>query len=341
MSADDLVLITGASGHLGFKVLVLALQAGYKARVAVRSQDKANAILATESIRKLNPGTNLEFVVVVDILASDAYTSAVQGVKYIIHCASPITSGITEDFDKKIIQPALKGTTNILEAAYKSSGISRIVITSSIVAVIPFKEIFSQSGTTFDGSMKVPYNSGPYKTEFEAYAESKVRALAFTHQFVAEKKPGFDIINIMPSYIIGKNELVTSVDDFDKGTNKALFGQIRGYKRPAFPGTTVYLNDVAAVHVKALDPQIPGNQDFVATSGGIDGIVHKDAIDIVKNNFPDAISQGILPLNGVQPTLTLKIDASRTEKVFGLKFSGLETQVKSITQHYLDLVAAQ
>ncbi|KAK9369630.1 hypothetical protein V1509DRAFT_645805 [Lipomyces kononenkoae] len=173
MSAGDLVIITGASGNLGFKVLVLALQAGYNARVA--------------------------FVVVVDILASDAYTSAVQGVKYIIHCASPITSGITEDFDNKIIQPALKGTTNILEAAYKSSGISRIVITSSIVAVIPFKEIFSQSGTTFDGSMKVPYNSGPYKTEFEAYAESKVRALAFSHQFAAEKKPGFDIINIMPS----------------------------------------------------------------------------------------------------------------------------------------------
>ena len=36
MSGEDLVLITGATGHLGFRVLLDALQHGYTIRAAVR-----------------------------------------------------------------------------------------------------------------------------------------------------------------------------------------------------------------------------------------------------------------------------------------------------------------
>ncbi|KAK9430747.1 hypothetical protein V1505DRAFT_370126 [Lipomyces doorenjongii] len=338
--AGDLVLITGASGHLGFRVLVLALEAGYNARVAVRSQAKANDIIAAPSIKARNSGSNVTFTIVPDILADGAYDAAVKGVEYIIHCASPLTSGITDDFENQIIRPALRGTIGILESAQRTPGIKRVVITSSVVATIPFMEMFAESGKVFDGQLKVPFNPGPYKLEFEAYADSKVRALAATHDFVARMKPGFDVINLLPSFIIGKNELVTTVEDFAKGTNHLVFGQVLGFKNPApLPGSTVYLNDVASLHVRALDPKIPGNQDYPANSGGIDGTTFSDAIDIISKNFPDAVNKGILPNDGTQPTKKLKMDVTKTEKVFGLTFAGLDKQVTEVAQNYLDLVA--
>jgi uncharacterized protein YbjT (DUF2867 family) len=53
--SDDLVLITGATGHLGFKVLRTALEAGYRVRAAVRSEQKTT-LLKSNEILKATPG---------------------------------------------------------------------------------------------------------------------------------------------------------------------------------------------------------------------------------------------------------------------------------------------
>ncbi len=85
---------------------------------------------------RLAPGSRLQFTFVPDILADGAYDEAVKDVKYIIHIASPIAKE-TEDYERDVIQPAVKGTTNILKSALKAPTVKRIVITSSILAVIP------------------------------------------------------------------------------------------------------------------------------------------------------------------------------------------------------------
>ena len=51
--------------------------------------------------------------------------------------------------------------------------------------------------------------------------------------------------------------------------------------------------------------------------------------------------KGVLPLGGKQPTKKVRLDASRTEEVFGIRFEGYETQVKSVAKHYLELVEAK
>src|SRR5438034_10981539 len=105
---SDLVLITGVTGHVGFRVLVFALEAGYRVRAAVRNQEKADTILAAPSIKALNPDSRLTFVFVPDILMDGAYDEAVKGVDSIIHIASPLASGISSDnFETHLIQPAV------------------------------------------------------------------------------------------------------------------------------------------------------------------------------------------------------------------------------------------
>jgi nucleoside-diphosphate-sugar epimerase len=141
--AGELVLVTGGTGLIGIKVIQLALKAGYSVRAAVRSEQKADAVLETPTVKAINPGSRLTFTVVPDILADNAYDEAVKGVKYIIHVASPVIKGegFTQDqWESGIIQPAIKGTSSILEAAHKTQGIKRIVITSSEVAIIPWEE---------------------------------------------------------------------------------------------------------------------------------------------------------------------------------------------------------
>jgi nucleoside-diphosphate-sugar epimerase len=343
--AGDLVLVTGGSGLIGIRTIQLALKAGYSIRAAVRSQAKADAILATPTVKALNPGSRLTFVIVPDMLAPGAYGEAVKGVKYIFHIASTTIKDEgfkPEQFEPELIQPALKGTLSILEAAHKTAGIKRIVITSSEVAIIPWEEFITKEvDTVFDDTYQIPTPMGPYNHMFEAYAAGKVRALVATKEFIAENKPEWDVVNILPSFVIGENELITDPELLCDSTNAAALAQVLGRDSGwgAVPSTSVHVEDVAKLHVLALDTdKIPGNQSFLAMSDGEKwGTTWGDAIEIVNRHFPEAVKKGVLPNTGLTPTKRTRVDVRRTEEVFGIKFQGYEEQVKSLVGQYLML----
>lgn len=48
---QDLVLITGATGHLGFRTLVGLLQHGYRARIAHRRPEQGDVIKSQKSVK--------------------------------------------------------------------------------------------------------------------------------------------------------------------------------------------------------------------------------------------------------------------------------------------------
>lgn len=62
--SKPLVLITGATGHIGFRTLVFALQAGYRARISSRKLAQAQALKRAESIKPYLD--SIEFVEVPD-----------------------------------------------------------------------------------------------------------------------------------------------------------------------------------------------------------------------------------------------------------------------------------
>lgn len=88
--SNPLVLITGASGHLGFRTLVLALEAGYRVVATIRKEDQAKKISNKRSVLPYHD--KLTFAVVKDITAPQAFEQAMQGVTHVIHIASPIAS---------------------------------------------------------------------------------------------------------------------------------------------------------------------------------------------------------------------------------------------------------
>jgi nucleoside-diphosphate-sugar epimerase len=340
---SEVVLVTGATGHVGFRTLVYGLNAGYTIRATVRNQAKADIILGAPSIKAIQPGKRLTFVFIPDIIAEGAYDEAVRNVDYIIHIASPLSSGVQpEHFEDRIISPAVQGTVGILSSALKvgdACRVKRVVITSSIVALF-FPDVQNDADKVYDHTSQAPDPEGPYMSPTEAYCASKIKARNATAQIINDERTPFDVVNVHPSFVIGKNELVTDKNDILKGTNARAFGQIIGVDvlTPTI-GHTVHIDDVADIHVRAL--KLKGGdkvQSLIATSGGINGVNLSNAIEIIKKRFPEEIKSGLLPLTGTVKSVFVKLDASETERRLGIKFLPYEDQVISVTQHYLDLV---
>ena len=150
MATTDLIVLTGATGFLGFKILIVALKAGYKVRCVVRSPSRIGKIVDAPSIKSLNLSNGqLTWATVPDMTVSGAYDDAVVGAKYVIHTASPIPSfggeaPTPEAYEQHFVQAASKGTLGILESIRKAGTVKRIVITSSVVANVPFKYFIGQ-----------------------------------------------------------------------------------------------------------------------------------------------------------------------------------------------------
>jgi len=341
--SSNSVLITGVTGHIGFRTLLQALTAGYTVRAAVRSEAKANIVASHPLVLALNPGHQLQFVIVPDLTTPSAYDEAARDMDHIIHIASPlmVTNGdeiALNEQDAYFIRPAVRGTLNILEAAKKSGSVRRVVITSSLVALVPIEQLTGAESRPAHEPVqptdRIPFVPGPYENEFEAYAASKVAALHEAEQWMCVEDPKFDLIHLHPSYVEGRNDLASSPREVLHGTNGLVLGLILGKRFDgSIANATVSNRDVARCHVEALSPWVPGNQSYILSQK----TNWNEALDIVKREFSDAVQKRMLPNCGYHASHEIEIDASWTEDVFGLRFQGYEEQVKSVVRHYLEL----
>ncbi len=350
--AGDLVLLTGATGFLGYLTLLELLRGGYHVRAAVRSVAKTEKLRAAPSLKALAPTEEqLSFVSVPDMTVPGAYDEAVKGVRYIVHVASPIPSfgegepPAPEDLERLFVKAARAGVVNLLTSANNAPGgtVKRVVATSSAVANVPFEYFMGQGADiatrVFSADERIPVAPAPFGFEFQAYSAGKAAALNATDEFVRDNKTTFDAISILPSWIFGHDELVTDANYMRSGsTNSVLLGVVLGAKSELpYTGNAVKGTDVAAAHVRALDPKVSGNQSFAVTTD----IVWEDAITIAKKYYPEAFKNGQLKDDGKQPTLGMNWDIRKTEKVLGLKLDSFDSMVKEVAGQYLDLLAKE
>jgi nucleoside-diphosphate-sugar epimerase len=126
---------------LGFRVLLEALEQGYRVRAALRNREGFEKIKSSSFVAPYQ--AQLESVIVLDIAADGAYDEAVKGVNCILHIASPTPRPTMTDFEKDIMAPAVRGTVGLLESAMKSPTVRRVVITASIGAIVPGEKLMT------------------------------------------------------------------------------------------------------------------------------------------------------------------------------------------------------
>ncbi|KAF4949570.1 hypothetical protein FSARC_13435, partial [Fusarium sarcochroum] len=333
----ELVLLTGGTGFLGYAILVDLLKSGYRVRVAARSQAKIDTVQAAPSIVSLGPSTTqLTFVIIPDMTIEGAYDDAVQGVDYIIHAAAPIHGwGLSQDqLEEVLVTTSVNGSLGILKSAHeKSKTVKRIVMTSSTVAIAP-SEVYTQN-TKAREVLRGPDNRvkilpPPYDSELQAYCIGKAAALAASEAFVRDNTTSFDLISIMPSWVFGKDELMTSTQGIRTDSTRTLINcLLKGQKIEPAISNAILCADVARAHVKALDPSIEGNQSFLINTDGR----WEDMIPIAKKYFPEAFDSGFFKDQPPQPTTSLKWDSSKVKDVLDIDLASYDTMIKEVVGH--------
>jgi nucleoside-diphosphate-sugar epimerase len=130
--SKSLVFITGATGFIGAEVVPQALEAGYRVRLSIRKPEQEAVIKE----RYPKYASDIETVVIPDISEREPFETALKDVDYVIHLASPVP-GKGIDLKEDYIKPALNGTEAILYAALKFPKIKTVVVTSSVLGIMP------------------------------------------------------------------------------------------------------------------------------------------------------------------------------------------------------------
>jgi dihydroflavonol-4-reductase len=175
MTNKNLVLVSGANGHLGNNLVRLLIKKGFQVRASVRNiNDK-------ECFKDLDCE-----VVQADITNKASFVKALQGVNtfYAVGAAFKLWA---KDPKKEIYDVNMQGTRNTIEAAAEA-GVKRIIYVSSIAALdyrkLPAKESMGYNTDRRD----MYYNS---KNDGEKLA------------FQLAKELGIELVSVMPGAMIG------------------------------------------------------------------------------------------------------------------------------------------
>ncbi|KAM5552181.1 phenylacetaldehyde reductase-like [Rosa sericea] len=239
---SKVVCVTGASGFIASWLVKLLLQRGYTVKATVRDPDDQKK---TEHLLSLDGAKERLHLFKADLLEEGSFYTAIDGCECIFHTASPVLLSVSSaNPQAELIDPALKGTLNVLGSCVKVQSIKRVVITSSIAAVG-----YNGKPLTADVIIDESWFSDPAFCEKTKlwYMLSKTLAEEAAWKFAKEK--GIDIITINPGWVIGP--LLQPTLNF---SDEIILKLVNGTEK--FPNKTygfVDVRDVANAHILAFE----------------------------------------------------------------------------------------
>lgn len=321
------ILVTGATGFLGYWVVDRLIQEGHQVRILVRKNSSLEEVSKFSLEKSLGDVTNLESLL-----------QATKGIDCVFHLAGLIAYKRTDRAAMEAVN--IDGTQNVIEAC-KRNNVKKLVYLSSVVAV----------GASFDGiplTENSEYNIdhldlGYFQTKHKA--EILVREAVFRGEL--------DAVMINPSTIYGGG-------DAKKGSRGAQLKVARG-KMPFYTSggvNVVAVEDVIECLMACWKKGKAGERYVVAG----DNILIKDLFEKIAKASgvkPPAIylpnpavkllgAAGDLlekvgkkgPLNSETAwtsTLYHWFDSNKAQREFGIKFKpadyGIESSVKWMINH--------
>ncbi|XP_042445709.1 phenylacetaldehyde reductase-like [Zingiber officinale] len=308
MSNGKIVCVTGGSGYIASWLVKLLLQRGYTVRASVRDPDDPKK---TEHLRALDGAAERLHLFKANLLEENSFDAGIEGCDGVFHTASPFYHAVT-DPQAELLDPAVKGTLNVL-ASCKKGSIKRVVVTSSMAAVA-----YNGRPRTPDVVVDDTWFSSPEVCEQDKqwYVLSKTLAEDAAWKFAKEN--AIDIVTINPAMVIGpllQPTLNTSA--------AAILNLING--STTYPNLSfgwVNVKDVAMAHILAFEvPSASGRYCLV------ERVAHySELVRIIRKLYPS------LPVPEKcaddKPFVPIYQVSKEKYKSLGLDYTPIETSIK-------------
>ncbi|CAH8387440.1 unnamed protein product [Eruca vesicaria subsp. sativa] len=306
------VCVTGASGYIASWIVKLLLQRGYTVRATVRDpndQKKTDHLLALDGAKE-----RLRLFKA-NLVEEGSFEDAIDGCEAVFHTASPV-SLTAEDPQAELIEPAVIGTLNVLKTCVKMSSVKRVILTSSIAAIIANASPSGPNGLVDETMFSDPSFCEEKK---QWYALSKTLAEDEAWKFA--KANGLDLIVMNPGLVIGPilqptlNFSVAVVVELTKGKDPFMTKSYR----------FVDVRDVSLAHIKALET--PSSNGRYIIDGPVVATL-KDIEKVLREFVPDlCIGDDKNNENIDLDLVTYKVSLEKVRSL-GIEFTPTETSLR-------------
>ena len=292
-SKRGLVLVTGGSGYIAGYCIAQLLNDGWDVRTTVRSLTKTKAVRM--SIGNIaSKASEIEFVEA-DLNSGGGWGEAVVGANYVLHVASPVP--VTDPkSDEELVRPARDGTLRVLKAA-RDAGVKRVVMTSSISAIIFGRGVREKPFTEDDWTDETnPRDTSPCD-------RAKTIAERAAWAWLSEEGGGLELVTVNPGLVLGP-VLGSDYSASIEFVKKLLDGSIPAL--PRFGFNVVDVRDVARLHLLAMTTPEAAGQRFI---GSGDFYWMSDVAKMLKQGLGDKAKKvPSIPVPGLVARMAALVD---------------------------------
>ncbi|XP_074286314.1 tetraketide alpha-pyrone reductase 1 [Silene latifolia] len=315
------VCVTGASGYLASWIVKRLLLSGYFVIGTVRNPGDDKKL---EHLWKFEGAKERLKLVKADLMEEGSFDEAILGCQGVFHTASPVVT-VLHDAKTEILEPAVKGTLNVLRSCKRNPSLRRVVLTSSSSAVRIRENI--DRYVPLDESV---WSSVELCEKFQVwYPLSKIMAERAAWEFCKENS--IDLITLLPAFIVGPSlpsNLCSTASDvlglFKGETSKFEIHGRMGY---------VHIDDIALCHILVYERE-EAHGRYICSSTVID---NNELVAFLASRYPSYPIPERLKDLFIKPYY--KLNTTKIESL-GFKFKPLEEMfddtVKALTkQGYL------
>lgn len=336
------VLVTGASGYIAGWIVKQLLEAGHTVHATVRDPGKAASVAHLKACAEGAPGTLKLFKA--DLLAPGSFDEGMAGCDIVMHTASPFVLDGYTDAHEELVRPAVEGTRNVLGSVARHDGVRRVVLTSSVAAVVGDNLDYVLSGKrALDES---DWNTSS-SLDHNPYQYSKLAAEKEAWKLHGAQSR-WELVTINPSMVLGPS-LTPHTQSGSIDALRQLVEPMRVFGIPRLTLGMVDVRDVAAAHLlAAFTPEAKGryilsNRDL--TMLDLAGILRGefgDRYTFPRIELPKAVAWLFGPMFGpvTRPFISrnvghpLKLDNARS-RALGVHYRPLE---QTVVEHFRQLV---